>query len=589
MGFDITEMLKGVPKSGTAPQLILVPYDKIKPDPANGYSMDGLEELAGNIETVGLLDPLVVLPEADGVFPLISGHRRLAAIGLIIQGGSQMFASGVPCIIRAQREPQEGEDPQVTELVDRLALIMANADNRKKTSADDLREAEGIEEIVTKLSDLGFEFPGRRRDWVAKITGMSKSKLGRLSVIKKGLTKEWRARFDEGKLPEDTAYELARQPEWVQERIYKVKPDVLAAAVVRTGKLMQAGNEYRCDTLTGPGCAKCTHGDAFLRHDLEDSLSPCEGKTCCLRCEKAKRDWYPCDRMCSKAKARRTAANAKEKERQATEAERKHQQLLAEIRACAERLVRAADAAGVDDKTVFKRRHRFYDSKTVGWCRKALAGEDIGHIYENPLAAEELDVAAVAKAMHCSADYVCGLTDELGPATAADPSEPPTPEEATQKAEGPEREISLKYLGYLTGAPLDGVVCWAKFMDEDTRDFTMLATWDAATAAWYAGADIHPYGKIDQKCIGWWPLPDDNAPDLPADLRPVAPAPQTWKTGKPPKPGLYAVRFKVGENAPGEIHNFAKWDAGQWRAERSGKIITDMIAVGWCPLPKTEG
>ena len=578
MGFDITEMLKNVPKSGTAPQLILVAFEKIKPDLNNGYSMDGIEELAGNIETVGLLDPLVVLPETEGVFPLISGHRRLAAIERIIKGGSMQFAAGIPCIIRTQREAQEGEDPRVTELVDRLALIMANADNRRKTGADDLREAEGIEEIVTKLADLGFKFPGRRRDWVAKITGMSKSKLGRLSVIKNGLIKPWRAKFDKGQLVEDTAYELARQPEWIQARIFNVKSDVYAAAVVRIGKIMQGGNKYSCEGLTGPGCSKCTHGDAFLRHDLENSTEPCKGGTCCLKCEKAKRDWHPCDRMCSKAKARRAAANAKEKERQATEAERKRQQLMAEIRACAVRLVKAADAAGVDDKTELRRKGCYYSGKTIGWCRKAIAGEDIGTVYNNDIASEELDVGAVAKALHCSADYICGLTDELRPVPAA----------AAAAGEEPAREVPLKFLGYLTCDPPDRMKCWAKFVDEDTRDFTMLATYSAKNGAWYAGTDISEFGKMDQSCIGWWPIPDDNAPDLPADLRPVDPAPQTWQTGKPPKPGLYAVRFKVSEDAPGEIHNFAKWDAGQWKAERSGRIITDMIAVGWAPLPEVK-
>ena len=575
-GFDLSAMLKDVPKSGTIPELRLIPFDKIEPDPKNGYSMNGIEELAGNIETVGLLDPLVVLPEADGVYPLLSGHRRHAAIDRIICGGNEMFSKGVPCIVRANREPQEGEDPQVTELLNRLTLLMANSDNRKKTSADDMREAEGLEEIVAKLADLGFEFPGRRRDWVAKLSGMSKSKLGRLKVIKKGLIHPWFSRYEAGKLVEDTAYELARQPDYVQERIFKVKPDVNSAAVKRIGAIIQAGNEYRCEELTGPGCVKCTHGDAFLRHDLEDCLSPCEGKTCCLKCEKAKRDWYPCDRMCSKAKAKRAAANAKEKERQATEAERKKRQLLAEIVESATRLVKAADAAGVEDETVLKANSSYYGSKTIGWCRNAIAGKDIGSVYRNDLACSELDVPAVAKALHCSADYICGLTDELNPIDQKDNS-------------APKQEISVKFLGWLTGTAPDGVKCWAKFTDQETsRDFSMMATYDAEMDVWWCGANIGKYSTIDQTCIGWWPLPEDNAPDIPGDLTPIDPAPQKWQTGKPPKPGLYAVRFKAGLNAPGEIHNFAKWDGLQWHAERSGRVIDDMIAVGWSPLPEVE-
>ena len=55
------------------------------------------------------------------------------------------------------------------------------------------------------------------------------------------------------------------------------------------------------------------------------------------------------------------------------------------------------------------------------------------------------------------------------------------------------------------------------------------------------------------------------------------------------KTGLSAVRFKVSEAAPGEIHNFARWDGFCWTAVRSGKPYADMIAAFWAPLPEMEG
>ena len=59
-----------------------------------------------------------------------------------------------------------------------------------------------------------------------------------------------------------------------------------------------------------------------------------------------------------------------------------------------------------------------------------------------------------------------------------------------------------------------------------------------------------------------------------------------WQTGKPKTAGVYAVRFKVSETAPGELHSFARWDGFQWKAVRSGKVIGDMIAVGWYQIPE---
>ena len=54
MAFDITSVLKGVsgPDAGKE-QIEYIPVDQIDPDPNNFYSLDGLDELAGNIELIG--------------------------------------------------------------------------------------------------------------------------------------------------------------------------------------------------------------------------------------------------------------------------------------------------------------------------------------------------------------------------------------------------------------------------------------------------------------------------------------------------------------------------------------------------------
>ena len=63
MAFDITSVLKGVSGPDTAKeQLEYIPVDQIDPDPNNFYSLDGLDELAGNIELIGLQQPLRVRP-----------------------------------------------------------------------------------------------------------------------------------------------------------------------------------------------------------------------------------------------------------------------------------------------------------------------------------------------------------------------------------------------------------------------------------------------------------------------------------------------------------------------------------------------
>ena len=293
--FDLAKLMKDVSGADTGKQRIqYIPLDLIDPSPENFYSLEGLDELAGSIEMLGLQQPLLVRPTKGGRYTVISGHRRRASIMLICDGGSTQFADGVPCIV---------DTSAASEALQELKLIMANADTRKLTSADQSKQAERIEDLLRQLEDEGFEFPGRLRDWVAKITGMSRSKLGRLKVIREKLIPQFREKWEQGDINETCAYELAQSPEWIQKRIFSASPAAgLAQGVEAIRKNMLDGIEYADNQLSGPGCNRCTHGNAFLRHDLENPYNQCHGKTCCLECREAASSYSPCARMCSKAK-----------------------------------------------------------------------------------------------------------------------------------------------------------------------------------------------------------------------------------------------------------------------------------------------
>ena len=59
MAFDITSVLKNVPVPGTGEEQIeYIDLDLIDPDPENFYSLDGLDDLAANIELIGPQQPL---------------------------------------------------------------------------------------------------------------------------------------------------------------------------------------------------------------------------------------------------------------------------------------------------------------------------------------------------------------------------------------------------------------------------------------------------------------------------------------------------------------------------------------------------
>lgn len=191
-------------------QIVYIDLDRIDPDPANFYSLDGLDELAGNIELIGLQQPLRVRPEGER-YVIVSGHRRRAACVLIRDGGSDQFARGVPCIV------DYGEaSPAMRE----LNLIYANASTRVLTAAELSKQAERVTELLYQLKEQGVAFPGRMREHVAAACRVSESKLARLAAIRKNLIDGYRLAFDTGRLNEGNAYRLSQESQAVQREIF---------------------------------------------------------------------------------------------------------------------------------------------------------------------------------------------------------------------------------------------------------------------------------------------------------------------------------------------------------------------------------
>ena len=208
--FTIGEELKkaGVPGMDTdREQIEYMDLDKILPDPENFYSLDGIEELAANIELIGLQQPLRVRDVGRGYVMVVSGHRRRAACLAIRDGGNPMFDKGV-AIIR--------ERGDVSKEWQELKLIYGNSATRILTGAEISKQSEKVVEILGKLEEQGVKFPGRTRDHVAAILQTSKSRVGRLHAIRANLVPELLQEFDAGHVGETVAYRLSQEEATVQ-------------------------------------------------------------------------------------------------------------------------------------------------------------------------------------------------------------------------------------------------------------------------------------------------------------------------------------------------------------------------------------
>ena len=414
--FDMGDFAKAlalpVSESGTGrAQIEYIDIDLLDSDPINFYRLSDLESLADNIATIGLQQPIRVRDGENNRVVIVSGHRRAAVIRKLVAEGRTDLRD-VPCI----REKDDAS-PALRE----LRLIYANSATRQLSSAEIAQQAEKVRELLYRLKEEGYEFPGRMRDHVAEACNISKSKLARLEKIEKGLASCYRDAWKAGTLPEDTADALSSLPEDVQERIKRVCPKTTPAA--RNIRDTAKRGEYLAASFKCPGGAVCTHMDKFFRHDLKaNSWKTCGGEKCCLKCsfggEHASASYYgaACAEMCSKAREKYEKAKEKKKLSDAAAAEKAQNETAARVRADAQRIVRAADAAGLGDDV--KLRYDYGSPMAVGLLRRVCAGEipdEAGYLFRGSglMSLRATDAVAVAKALHCSVDYLLGLTDDL--------------------------------------------------------------------------------------------------------------------------------------------------------------------------------
>ena len=328
--FDMGEFAKTlaqpVSESGTGrEQIEYIDVDLLDSDPGNFYELRDLDSLADNIATIGLQQPIRVRDGEDGHAVIVSGHRRVAAIRKLVEDGRTDLRE-VPCI----REKGDAS-PALRE----LRLIYANSSTRALSSPEISQQVEKVRELLYQLKEEGYEFPGRMRDHVAEACKISKSKLARLDVIRKGLASDVRKAYWDGSqsksLSEDAAYTLARLPVDVQRQVvdaYRGQAQgdsglkyLYASTVEAVTKSVSKvnGSPAKC-----PDGAACSHKDAQVSHTIKVKVKSrwsdcgCE-YGCCAKCSSLQSCKDVCPNLIGKQKELKAAAKA---ERQRPDVER---------------------------------------------------------------------------------------------------------------------------------------------------------------------------------------------------------------------------------------------------------------------------
>ena len=582
------EALRGVPNSGTgAEQLQYIPYTCLVPNAENGYSMDDIEEMARNISIAGLLQPLRVRPAEDEPdrYRIIAGHRRHAAIGLLIEQGSDRFAQGVACIV---------DTSEASPAMRELQLLLANADNRKMTSADAAQQAERISDCIRRLEDEGYEFPGRHRDWASKLSGLSRSKLGRLKVISDNLIPPIKKIWSSGHLSEDAAYCIAQADHKYQEMLVqyygvdRIKDSYkrsLESMIDRYKKV----TERHCKPLN----TACPHAPAMLDKIFvaasNNGYQPCE-YYCCGDCPKLN----SCKSVCPEMKGKQIDVKAAAKEKKAREAQERAERDNPYIELGREMWARwdtARKAAGKSVKQCYEAASVYYskgdDQRAEGYASGAeKVRRDTCLPYHYQKAEGFVYLRRVAQLLHCSTDYLLGLTDELTPGKAAEAelcetAEPELCETAEPTVRWPAWISAEKSLPEAGAMVL--VVNNMGTVDSDVR------------------SKVDGEWTYNDSALYWMPLPpapgEEGAAVAQRDGGSAAVVQQmasAWTPGdvKPDHPCTCAVEVVLGEAGAGIDAEtdaiLATWRDGNWYWAHGRKRAIDMEVLRWVELPPRE-
>ena len=157
---------------------------KIYSNARNFYPQEGIEEKAGEILTVGLIENLAVMyaPSEEGEYKLISGERRWRALKLLVERGYTEYEL-VTCQVRNPANSHE----------EKIELIIANS-SRDKSVATLLREESELKEELRYMKENGMKIHGRDlsegklRDVIASMLHVSGTKIAQMETINNELS-----------------------------------------------------------------------------------------------------------------------------------------------------------------------------------------------------------------------------------------------------------------------------------------------------------------------------------------------------------------------------------------------------------------
>jgi ParB/RepB/Spo0J family partition protein len=148
---------------------MIVSIDRLAEDPRNERrTFTGMDELIASIKQVGLVEPITVTAEADGVLRIVTGHRRYRAAK----------AAGLAQVEVIVRDPED----------ERLRRMKSVISNVQREDVNAVEMAEALQAMIddgfaADQSDLARSI-GKERRWVSEILAVLKLPTDMIDRIK---------------------------------------------------------------------------------------------------------------------------------------------------------------------------------------------------------------------------------------------------------------------------------------------------------------------------------------------------------------------------------------------------------------------
>jgi ParB family chromosome partitioning protein len=204
----------------------MIDIDNLIPSEDNFFAMTNIEEFAETILLQGgIKSNLIVSPlngENEGKFEIISGHRRTAAIKLLLEKNENV-SRFMPCLVVEYLDKDD-------KLLD---ITSMNNTQRILSDSERWKSYEITNNILLKKKENGEKF-GKLRDSLAKGLGVSTSQISKIQNIDHNAIDEVKEAVKNGEISIHTATEISKlEKDKQQALIAEKKPEKITPKEVK--------------------------------------------------------------------------------------------------------------------------------------------------------------------------------------------------------------------------------------------------------------------------------------------------------------------------------------------------------------------